>query len=307
MPLPVLPPAVRVIVRGWLNSNQVLLRSPGAHVLVDSGYCTHAARTIALVAQALEGEGLAGLVNTHCHSDHMGGNAAVAARFDCSVCVPAGEVKHIVPWTPQSVWMEQFDQRAEPFEFHDTIAAGESFEAGGLHWEAHAAPGHDMDALVYFAPQARVLIAGDALWENGMGFVWPEDGPNPHIDAAFETLDAIERLAPAVVIPGHGPPFGEIGRSLATARSRLAAFSADPVKGARYAMKALFVYALLDKGSMAIADIAAYLGRVPCHRRLAERFLRREPKELAEWLVADLLRSGAVRLEGGRAWPTMAA
>ena len=307
MPLPVLPPAVRVIVRGWLNSNQVVLRAPGANVLVDSGYCTHAPRTIALVEEALEGEGLAGLVNTHCHSDHMGGNAALAARFDCGVSVPAGEVRHIVPWTPQSVWMEQFDQQAEPFEFHDTIAAGESFEAGGLHWEAHAAPGHDMDALVYFAPGPRVLIAGDALWENGMGFVWPEDGPNPHIDAAFATLDAIEALAPSVVIPGHGAPFGEIGRSLETARSRLAAFSADPVKGARYAMKALFVYALLDKGSMAVGEVAAYLGRIPCHRRLAERFLRREPNELAEWLLADLGRSGAVRLEGGRAWPTMAA
>ncbi len=307
MPLSALPPSVRVIVRGWLNSNQVVLRSPGANVLVDSGYCTHAARTLALVGEALEGEGLAGLVNTHCHSDHMGGNAAVSARYDCGVTVPAGEVKHLVPWTPQSVWMEQFDQRAEPFEFHDTIAAGETFEAGGLDWQAHAAPGHDMDALMYFEPTHRVLVSGDALWENGMGFVWPEDGPNPHIDAAFETLSAIEALAPAVVIPGHGAPFTGVARALETARSRLAAFAGDPVKGARYAMKALFVFALLDKGSMAVADIAAYLARVPCHRRLAERFLRREPRELAEWLLADLQRSGAVRVEAGRAWPTMAA
>jgi glyoxylase-like metal-dependent hydrolase (beta-lactamase superfamily II) len=304
---PELPPSVRVIVRGWLNSNQVVLRAPGANVLVDSGYCTHAERTLALVAEALDGEPLAGLVNTHCHSDHMGGNAAVSARYDCSVTVPAGEVKHIVPWTPQSVWMEQFDQRAEPFEFHDTIAAGESFEAGGLHWLAHAAPGHDMDALVFFEPRHRLLVSGDALWENGMGFVWPEDGPTPHIDAAFETLSAIEALAPAVVIPGHGEPFSSVGPALDTARSRLEAFRRDPVKGARYAMKALFVYALLDKGSMAVADVADYLGRVPCHRRLAERFLRREPRELADWLLSDLQRSGAVRIEAGRAWPTMAA
>ena len=307
MPLPALPKSVRVIVRGWLNSNQVVLRAPGANVLVDSGYCTHAGRTLALVAEALEGEALAGLVNTHCHSDHMGGNAAVSARYDCGVTVPAGEVKHIVPWTPQSVWMEQFDQRAEPFEFHDTIAAGESFEAGGLHWLALAAPGHDMDALVFFEPQHRVLVSGDALWENGMGFVWPEDGPNPHIDAALETLSAIEALAPAAVIPGHGEPFSSVGLALEAARSRLEAFARDPVKGARYAMKALFVYALLDKGSMAVGEVAGYLGRVPCHRRLAERFLRREPRELAEWLLSDLQRSGAVRVEAGRAWPTMAA
>lgn len=304
---PVLPPAVRVIVRGWLNCNQVVLRAPGANVLVDSGYCTHAGRTLELVGEALEGEPLAGLVNTHCHSDHMGGNAAVAARYDCGVTVPAGEVKHLVPWTPQSVWMEQFDQRAVPFEFHDTLAAGQSFEAAGLHWQAHAAPGHDRDALVYFDPENRILISGDALWENGMGFVWPEEGPNPHIDAAFATLDAIEALAPAAVIPGHGAPFSDVSRALDTARSRLAAFGSDPVKGARYAAKALFVYALLDKGSMAVADVPAYLGRVPCHVRLAERFLRLSPRDMADWMLAELARSGAIRVSDGRAWPSMPA
>lgn len=307
MPLPALPPSVRVVVRGWLNANQVVLRSPGANVVIDSGYCTHAARTLALLEAALEGEGLAGLVNTHCHSDHMGGNAAVAARYDCAVTVPAGEVKHLVPWTPQSVWMEQFDQRAVPFEFHDTVAAGQGFDAGGFHWQAHAAPGHDMDALVFFQPEHRLLVSGDALWENGMGFVWPEEGPHPHIDAALGTLDAIEALAPEVVIPGHGAPFTEVGRALDTSRSRLAAFADDPAKGARYAMKALFVFALLDKESMPVAQVADYLARVPSHRRLAERFLRREPRDLADWLLADLQRAGAIRLEGGRAWPTMAA
>lgn len=180
--------------------------------------------------------------------------------------------------------MEQFDQRAEPFEFHDTVAAGETFAAGGLLWEAHAAPGHDMDALVYFAPERGVLISGDALWENGMGFVWPEDGPNPHIDAAFETLDAIEALSPAVVIPGHGTPFAEPGaRPRGGPLARLEAFARDPAKGARYAMKALLVYPLLDRGSMATGEVAAYLARIPCHRRLAERFPRRGPE--SGWLA----------------------
>ena len=302
-----LPPSVRVVVRGWLNCNQIVLRAPGANVVVDSGYCTHAAETLLLVEAALEGEGLAALVNTHCHSDHMGGNAAIAARYDCSVTIPEGEVKHIVPWTPQSVWMAQFDQQAVPFEFHDTIAAGQSFEAGGLHWEAHAAPGHDMDALMFFNPERRILISGDALWENGMGFVWPEEGDNPHIDAAFEALATVERLAPSVVIPGHGVAFSEAARAIAVARSRLEAFSRDPVKNARHVVKVMFVYALLDKGAMAVGDVAAYLDRVPCYRRLAERFLRLDATAMAGWLLGDLEKGGAVRIADGRVFPTAAA
>ena len=85
-----LPSSIRVVVRGWLNCNQVVLRAPGENVLVDSGYCTHRERTLELVRAALEGEPLERLVNTHCHSDHMGGNAAVQRAYGCRVTIPAG-------------------------------------------------------------------------------------------------------------------------------------------------------------------------------------------------------------------------
>lgn len=47
---PDLPPSVRFVVRGWLNCNQIVMRSPGDNVLVDSGYCTHRERTLELLA-----------------------------------------------------------------------------------------------------------------------------------------------------------------------------------------------------------------------------------------------------------------
>src|SRR6188508_488784 len=200
-----LPPSLRVIERGWLNCNQVVMLSPGDNVLVDSGYCTHRERTLELLAgpAGLDGEPLERLINTHCHSDHMGGNAALASAFGCRVTIPEGEVRHVQPWTPQSVWMAEFDQKADPFHFDDTIAPGEVFEGGGFEWHAYAAPGHDMDALMFFEPVNRILISGDALWQGGMGHVWPQHGDNPAIAAANDTLEAIERLAPRVVIPGH--------------------------------------------------------------------------------------------------------
>jgi len=304
---PILPSSVRVVVRGWLNCNQVVLRAPGANLLVDSGYCTHAGETVRKVSEALGGEALARLVNTHCHSDHMGGNAAIARRFGCRVTIPEGEVKHVVPWTPQSVWMEQFDQKAEPFEFHDTISAGESFAGGGLEWQAHAAPGHDMDALMFFDPRHRILVSGDALWENGMGFVWPEEGANPHIEAALEALATAERLAPAVVIPGHGEPFTGVADAIATARSRLEAFARDPAKNARHVAKVMFVYALLDKGSMPVAEVPAYLERVACYRQLSERFLGLAPRPLADWMLGELLRAGVVAERDALLRPNLAA
>ncbi len=304
-----LPPSVRVIERGWLNCNQIVLLAPGANVLVDSGYCTHREETLELVASrvGLDRRPLERLVNTHCHSDHMGGNAAVASAYGCSITIPEGEAKNVEPWTPQSAWMEEFDQRADPFRFDDTIAAGDSFGGGGLEWQAHAAPGHDMDALMFFEPAHRILISGDALWENGMGFVWPQEGANPHIDAAREALATIERLEPAIVIPGHGEPFADVRGALARVRAKLDAFAADPAKNARHVVKVVFVFALLDREAMPVEEAAAYVGRVPCYMKLSQRFLGLAPKPLADWLLADLERAGAVATVDRLVRPTMAA
>ncbi len=304
-----MPATVRPIVRGWLNSNQVVLLAPGENVLVDSGYCTHRERTLEILAsrEGLDRQPLERLVNTHCHSDHMGGNAAIASAYGCRITIPAGEVKHVRPWTPQSAWMEELDQRADPFHFDDTIAAGESFEGGGYEWEAYAAPGHDMDALMFFEPMHRILVSGDALWENGMGFVWPMEGANPYIDAAQETLAAIERLNPAVVIPGHGDIFSDAGGSIASVRSRLDAFERDPAKNARHGTKVMFVFALLDKGSMPAAEVPDYLARVPFYSDVSQRFMGLAPAALAEWLLADLDRAGAVSITDGVVRPMMAA
>jgi glyoxylase-like metal-dependent hydrolase (beta-lactamase superfamily II) len=309
MPRVPLPPSLRVIERGWLNSNQVVMLAPRDNVLVDSGYCTHREETLELLVSraGLDRQPLERLVNTHCHSDHMGGNAAVAGAYGCRITIPAGEAKHVDPWTSQSAWMQEFDQKADPFRFDDTIAAGASFEGGGFEWEAHAAPGHDMDALMFFEPVNRVLISGDALWENGMGFVWPEEGANPYIEAAREALAAIEKLAPAVVIPGHGEPFIDVAGALARVRSKLDVFERDPKKNARHVVKVMFVFALLDREAMPVDEVAAYVGRVPCYTRLSQRFLGMKPQALAEWLLPDLERTGAVAISEGLVRPTMAA
>ena len=43
-----------------------------------------------------------------------------------------------------------------------------------VHWQIHAAPGHDPHSVILFEPRSRTLISADALWENGFGVVFPE-------------------------------------------------------------------------------------------------------------------------------------
>ncbi len=316
---------VTVIERGWLNCNQIVLTAPDHNVVVDSGYGRHADSTLSLINQALNGAPVHWLINTHCHSDHMGGNRALRERDACRVTIPEGEVAHIKPWTSQSCWAEDTDQYAEPFEFDDTIAAGHTFSAGGLTWLAIAAPGHDMGALIFWCEQERILISGDALWERGLGFVWPEkyasnhipriDKPNhdntsiddasSSIGAAFGALATIEALQPRLVIPGHGAPFTDVNAALQFSRSRLSAFANDPAKNARQIVKSLFVFSLLDKGEMALSALPSYLASVPVHRRMNDGFLNMSYADLAVTLLKDLTANGAVVIDHSAAEPNI--
>ncbi|HQZ46200.1 MAG TPA: MBL fold metallo-hydrolase [Usitatibacteraceae bacterium] len=307
--MPLLPDSVRVAVRGWLNCNQVLLRSAAGHVLVDSGYSACAAETLTRLREPamLGDEPLAALVNTHCHSDHIGGNAAVARAYGCPITIPRDEVPTIDDWTIQARWNAYVDQFAEPFAYQATIAAGESFRGADRDWQAHAAPGHDMEGLMFFEPTGRILISGDALWENGLGFVWAHEPPNPFVEAALSALDAIERLAPRVVIPGHGEPFADVAGALARARSRLGAFAGDPRRTARHMMKVMFVFSMLHRGGIALAEADDYVARVPCYRDLDERFLGEGLEGLGVRLIGELVKTGAMRVEAARAVPTMPA
>ena len=51
---------------------------------------------------------------------------------------------------------------------------------------------------------------------------------------------------------------------------------------------------------MPLADLPEYLAQVPFYREFNERYFQLPPAELAERLVAELERAGAVRREAGR-------
>ena len=296
-----LPPQLHVFVRDWLSSNNVLLKSRDGHVLIDSGYSRHAAFTLALLAtpQGLAEEPLARLVNTHCHSDHMGGNAAIAARYRCPIALPEGEAALIDAWNETALLLEYCDQHADRFAYGEIIRPGETRVWGGLEWRALAAPGHDMGALVFHNPEHRILISGDALWENGYGFVMPREVDPRALPATRATLEMLAALDVRVVIPGHGEPFSEVGAALDRAAQRTAAFEADSLRVARHALKALLTFTLLDRRRLALAELPAYVERVGVYRDFNARFYRLSPAGLAQWLIDDLQRVGAARCEGG--------
>jgi len=296
-----LPPQVHVFVRDWLSANHVLLKSADGHVLVDSGYVRYSAMTLSLIAspRGLNGEPLAKLVNTHCHSDHIGGNAAVKRRYGCPVALPESEAPLVERWDQKALLLDYADQRAERFAVDEMLRAGSTHVWGGLEWQALAAPGHDMHALIFYNPEHRVLISGDALWENGYGFVMPRALDPAAMPATRATLELIAALDVRVVIPGHGDVFTDVNAALDRAFRRADALEADDARVARHALKALLTFCLLDQKRLLLAGLPDYVARVGIYRDFNAACLGLSAKALAALLVDELTRAHVVSIDDG--------
>jgi glyoxylase-like metal-dependent hydrolase (beta-lactamase superfamily II) len=291
-----------VLERGWLSSNNILIHpAPGESgaVLVDSSHVSHAIQTVALLRHALGGQRLVRVVNTHLHSDHCGGNAALQREFGAEIIVPPGHAQAVRDWDALTLSHDATGQRSERFSIVGTLSAGEHFVAGGRRWDAHAAPGHDPHSLILHDAANGVLISADALWEQGFGIVFPEIDGVPGFDDVAYTLDRIERLAPRVVIPGHGAPFTDVAGALVRARARLAGFVAQPERHARHAVKVLIKYHVMEERALPLDALLRWAAETPLLRTLWHRFgVRDEPSALrwCERFVHELVKGGALVL-----------
>jgi len=300
MPPPAqLPPSMRVFERGWLSSNNILFSGRDETTLVDSGYVTHAPQTLALVEHALNGRRLDRIVNTHLHSDHCGGNAALRMAWDCRIAIPAAEADKVRDWDEVALSYRATGQQCARFSFDELISPGDVLTMGDLQWQALAAPGHDPHALLLWCAREGILISGDALWQNGFGVIFPELAGEPGFDDVRATLELIAALGAQVVIPGHGAPFTDVEAALQRAHGRLDYLSADPVRNAENGIKVLLKFLLLERRRIAVAEIERLFGTLPLLVCARERFLPRAPAELAQWAAKALEKAGAARVEGG--------
>jgi glyoxylase-like metal-dependent hydrolase (beta-lactamase superfamily II) len=189
--------------------------------------------------------------------------------FGARLVIPPGEADAIARWDEDALSYRATGQRIERFTHDALLRPGESFTVGGRRWQALAAPGHDPHSLILFDAHDGVLISADALWENGFGVVFPElDGERAFDDVAA-VLDVIERLAPRLVVPGHGA-------------------------------KVLLKYHLLEEQQQALPDLLAWWSTVPLVQRLWQR-LQRPAGTMPAWceqLLGELAAVGALRVDG---------
>ena len=170
-----LPAGVHVFERGWLSANNILVTGRDGAALIDSGYCTHSAQTLDLVGGALGDRQLDLLLNTHLHSDHCGGNAALQLQYPAlETRIPPGQAEHVRNWDPVALTYVPTGQLCPRFKIDGLLRPGEEISLADRQWQILSAPVHDPQSFVLFEPESRTLISAVSMWENGFGVIFQE-------------------------------------------------------------------------------------------------------------------------------------
>jgi len=299
---PGFPPGMRVVERGWLSSNCIVFDEGDRVSIVDTGYATHVAQTLELVGQCCRGRPLARILNTHLHSDHVGGNAALQRQHaGVRVLVPPGLAAAVDAWDIDALTYAPTGQQCERFRRDGILPPGSTIDLGAGSWQIVGAPGHDPHMVMLFDPASGILLSADALWEHGFGAIFPEIEGESGFEEQRAALDAIARLSPRIVVPGHGRAFTSVGEALQRARERLDALASSPPRNARHVLKVLVKFWLLQVRTTRDDELLAHFGAARYARIVHERYFAADSFEaMMGRAVAELAAAGAARIDGAR-------
>ncbi len=188
---------VEMLTVGAIAENCFLVRRQGSDrvLVVDPG--EEAERILAAAGEMGEVEAI---LLTHCHFDHIGAVAPVAAETGAPVYCPRLEVPlladimRFVPW-------EGFGPY-ESYDADETVAGGETLELAGLELDVIFTPGHSPGHVTYSVRGEEAIFSGDVLFQGSVGRVDLPGGDGPTL---IESIGTLLDTHPdeTVVYPGH--------------------------------------------------------------------------------------------------------
>jgi glyoxylase-like metal-dependent hydrolase (beta-lactamase superfamily II) len=189
-------PDVRAFTVGLVQENCYIVRANGHSIsalIVDPG--DEPERLLGAV-DAL-GVQIDAILLTHCHFDHIGAVAPVAAATGAPVYCPQIErpvLADVMRWVPPGFGP------FESYEADHTLAGGERLNLAGLDIEVIFTPGHSPGHLTYAI--AGALLSGDVLFQGSVGRV---DLPGGNWATLERSIEGLLTAFPAdtIVYPGH--------------------------------------------------------------------------------------------------------
>ncbi len=141
------------------------------------------------------------LLNTHCHMDHIYGNAWSAKQYGLKLQAEARE--QLTLDTLHDVTAVLGLPQPDIQEIDIFIKDGDTIQIGDGTLEVIFTPGHTPGHVVFYAPAEGFLIDGDVLFRDSIGRM---DLPNASMEDMMLSIQRLYMLPEdTIVYPGHGP------------------------------------------------------------------------------------------------------
>jgi glyoxylase-like metal-dependent hydrolase (beta-lactamase superfamily II) len=174
--------------------NCYVVKDGGDAVVIDPG------DTSPRMLRALDGSTVRTIVNTHCHCDHCGGNAELAAKTHAELAIHRDELPllHAMEIQAQMFGVSVVPS-PEPARF---LKEGDTVSAGSVSLKVLDAPGHSPGHIVLVGDGH--VFCGDVLFQGSIGRT---DLPGGDYHQLLESIRTKLLTLPddTVVYPGHGP------------------------------------------------------------------------------------------------------
>ncbi len=171
-------------------------------VLVDPG-CADAAERKE-VEDYISGKGikLTLLLNTHCHVDHVLGNAWAKRNYGIPLLIHQGEIpvlKSVEVYAPNYGFHAYEHTSADGF-----LEEGKEIKVGKESLKVLFVPGHAPGHVVFYHAPSKRCIAGDTLFRGSIGRT---DLPGGNHQLLLDKIKSQLFTLPedTVIYPGHGP------------------------------------------------------------------------------------------------------
>lgn len=143
------------------------------------------------------------LINTHCHLDHVFGNAFVAEKFglDLGIHRLEQDILASAPFLTQAYGLPAMVPSPGPAYF---LEEGEELVLGQATFSLLLTPGHSPGSLCFYNAEDGYVIAGDVLFAGSIGRT---DLPGGDYDTLMGSLHGKLMRLPdnTLIYPGHGP------------------------------------------------------------------------------------------------------
>ncbi len=294
------PPAWLVFLqRTYPSANSVLVRT--AHpVLFDTGFGSDFSATERLVREAgVAPEDLTLIVNSHYHSDHVGGNHGFQ-RYGVPIAAHRWEAALVNRRDREACTADWLDQPVEPYRVDVSLSDLDEIDAGGVTLRVLHTPGHSQGHLSLYAPDDGVLIVGDVFHGDDVAWINPFREGVTSLDRALETLDRLARLPLRYACSGHGAAMTDPLAAIDAARRRYEGWLTRLESVAWHGAKRIFAFHLMLKDGLAEADVAPYLQGCPWFQDYSRHVFGLAPADFVAPFLAEMQRSGAAEWRAGR-------